>query len=709
MADNQYIPKSPIGTPADDSGVIDVRRAASQPNLKTPGSPVSGSQKDSPKPNLAGSSWMADFRRPITQGTPQTKAPLGSVQTAYPQGAKAELQSQNEKPVEGTTPYPVEDKNTDRAVDDIVRSDSDEVLMRQDELTESSIPKKHSPWDRLRYAWVYWWASPRKRWATIGALVLIIGGVFAVPYTRYNSLGLVVKSNILVTTIDSKTGKPVSGATVMVGNLEAKTGEDGKALLKVPTGSREITASKRYYSGHKVEVLVTLSEKKNTYSLPVAAIGRKIDIEVKNKVSGASVAGVQIEANGIEAKTDTLGKATLVLATGAANIEGKIKGDGYASADISISTDGGIAKNTFTVRPVGRVYFLSNLSGKTDVVSTNLDGTERKMVLAGTGSEDDANTSLLVSSDWKYLALISRRSGENSNLYLIDTTKNNKLSIIGDVDSDYTPIGWSGHNFVYQLTKNPFTAWQNNRQALKSYNADTTQTLLLDQTQGSGTSLDDFTSQYFGSSEIMGAQIVYVKNWQASDSKLPGLSSKSATLDTISADGSGHKVIKSFALTGQVAGIMTDYINTRISTSDLLYVAFQTTNVANFFTYDGTTINPSTTLTADSFAALPPVTYYFSPSSGQSFWTDTLGGTKKLQIGDKNAKNAKQILDSGVYDAYSWFDDNYLLLSKNGRELYVYSSKDGGTPLLLTDNYKVSTGLNMGNDLSPDGSGAGSQ
>jgi len=80
---------------------------------------------------------------------------------------------------------------------------------------------------------------------------------------------------------------------------------------------------------------------------------------------------------------------------------------------VTVTTDK-VAANQFKLAPVGKVFFLSNAGGKIDVVSTNLDGTDRKVVLAGTGKEDRNNTVLLASSDWKYLALLSLRDGGNN-------------------------------------------------------------------------------------------------------------------------------------------------------------------------------------------------------------------------------------------------------------------------------------------------------
>ncbi|MEJ0072888.1 MAG: hypothetical protein WDN27_02250 [Candidatus Saccharibacteria bacterium] len=179
--------------------------------------------------------------------------------------------------------------------------------------------------------------------------------------------------------------------------------------------------------------------------------------------------------------------ANLVIPSDATVQAATITTSGYNTARVNITAAGDLAKNTFAVTPAGRLYFLSNLSGKIDVVKTNLDGTDRQTVLAGTGNEDSGSTSLLASRDWKYLALLSRRSGDNASVYLIDTTNNDKLTTIDQGNADFSLVGWSGDNFVYQVTRNTISNWQAGQQALKSFDATSGETLLLDQTQASGT------------------------------------------------------------------------------------------------------------------------------------------------------------------------------------------------------------------------------
>ena len=62
-------------------------------------------------------------------------------------------------------------------------------------------------------------------------------------------------------------------------------------------------------------------------------------------------------------------------------------------------------------------------------------------------------------------------------------------------------------------------------------------------------------------------------------------------------------------------------------------------------------------------------------------------------IGDNDGGSSKQIAKLSDYQAYGWFSENYLLVSKNGSELYILGTdgiaKDADA-LKITDYHKPS-------------------
>lgn len=580
-----------------------------------------------------------------------------------------------------------EDPKTDAAVDDIVKKEGDEVLAAEDEAAEKAVVMQQGRWERFKNWWAAWWGSPKKRWGTIAGILVVLAVLFTLPFTRYNILGVVMKAPVTVSVVDSKTGTPVSGALVELSGQKAETEGDGKATLRVNTGSGELKVSKKYYTSSSVGELVALSG--NNFKATLVATGRQVQVELVDKITGKPVSGGTISAGGAKAKSDTKGLATLVIPSGATTQNGTVSMNGYNDLQVVITANGNLAQNTFGLVPAGKLYFLSNLSGKIDVVKTNLDGTDRQTVLAGTGNEDPNNTSLLASRDWKYLALLSKRSGDNASVYLIDTTNGDKLTTVDQGNANFSFIGWSGDRFIYQVTRNTVSDWQPNKQALKSLDATTDQTLLLDQTQASGTAETDFAGQSFGSPYIIGDQVVYTKNWVSSFGATE-LNGKQAELDSIGADGSGHKVVKSFA---PAAGFQGGNLATQLYEPGGLYVQFYDGSQYQFYDYDNGQLTADTSMTNDKFYGTPYPTYLLSPSGGSTFWTEQRDGKNTLFVGDEDGKDQKQIASLSDYSPYGWYTDNYLLIQKSNSELYIMPAS-GGTPLKITDYYRPAVSYN---------------
>src|SRR5262249_33988534 len=151
------------------------------------------------------------------------------------------------------------------------------------------------------------------------------------------------------------------------------------------------------------EVVVPITKPKAAFKVELQAEGRPVPVSVVNKINKQPLSGAVLAAAGATAKTDKSGRATLVLPADKKAVKVKVSGDGFntTEAALMVTTEQNKA-NTFELTPAGKLYFLSNQSGKIDLVKVNLDGTERHVVLPGTGKEDKNNTVLLASRDWKY-------------------------------------------------------------------------------------------------------------------------------------------------------------------------------------------------------------------------------------------------------------------------------------------------------------------
>ncbi|HSX43589.1 MAG TPA: hypothetical protein VLF59_05920 [Candidatus Saccharimonadales bacterium] len=602
------------------------------------------------------------------------------------------------------TPEAETDPETDKAIDDIVKKEGDDVLKAQDEEVAHAVVMKQGPWERFKNWNIQWWHDPRKRLLSIACIIVVLGVLLAVPFTRYNILGVVLKADVTVKVVDSKSGQPVSGAQVELSGKMAETQANGEAKLHVNTGSGSLKVSKKYYTGLAKGELVA---GKNTFKVPLVATGHQVSIKLVDKVSGKPVSGATVTASGAKAKTNAKGMADLVIPSGATTQPATVSYTGYNDAKVTITADGTIAKNTFQLVPAGKLYFLSNLSGKLDVVKTDLDGSNRQTVLAGTGSEDKFSTSLLASRDWKYLALLSKRSGTTASVYLIDTTNGDKLTTIDEGNANFTLVGWSGDRFIYKVHRNTVADGQKNQEALKSFDPTTGHTLLLDQTDGtaysntSGSHTEGYAKQYFDSVYLIGNNVVYAKDWagngydysSGNGAMVSFVSGKSAEVDTIGADGSGHRVAKTFTLSGTIyanpaypSSIYGVTVESRSYEPQSVYLAFTDSNTTSYYEYEDGKVAGSN-LTSEEFYNAPYPTYLLSPSGNSTFWADQRDGKNTLFTGDDDAKNQKTIASLSEYKPYGWFTDNYLLVSKNSSELYIMPAS-GGTPQKITDYYK---------------------
>lgn len=612
---------------------------------------------------------------------PQPEAPAAEANT--PDSAISETPTAEPEVATAAEPEAVDidDSATDQAVDDIVHNESDAVLAAEDakqaDATEKVAPaKKGGRFKRLL----------RRKWLWLSLLLIaVIGGLMAYPMTRYRLIGLVYKQPLTVVVSDSKTNAPVTDASVTLAGVIAKTNASGQASLKVAPGQTTLKVAKQYYKTYQATQTVGL-RRGQRLTVRLAATGRAVPVTVLNRISGKPLANAMISVLDTTALTDAQGKATIVLPTTAISDAASVSLNGYNDASATIQvTNSVVTANTIYLTPSGKVLFLSNLSGTIDVVSTNLDGSGRQTVFKGTGKEDPNATSLLAARDWHYVVLKAARDGVNPALYLINAS-NNKVTEFDSGNADFTTIGWYGHLFVYDSVRHTTPAWQTGHEYIKSYNADTAQLTLLDQSQAAGNSTS-YAYQGFYNFYTLNNLILYNTQWYTYDASGNGydLSGKSDTVRGIQPDGQGKHDYQSLPASG-IGYIQA--VATGPQTVDFSAYNYNTGNSAYYQFQNGTVSTPST-VNQSTFNRTYP-TYLASPDGNQTFWTVPQDGQNSLFTGDQNAGNQQQLSSLGDYTAYGWYTGSYLLVSKNNSELYVMPSRPltaGQLPLKVTDYY----------------------
>lgn len=518
-----------------------------------------------------------------------------------------------------------------------------------------------------------WVLNHKKLSIVLGVVLvlLIIAVVVGLTDLRYMVMNLFFKASADVTVIDEKSHQPVPNAKVTIAGSSAQTDKKGVAkLAKVPFGPQSAKVEKEAYATLQKNVRIEGSPQK--LSLDLHPTGTPLNFTVTNKISGAVIKGAKITFNASDALTNTQGIATLnVPPQTVAEIEVKLSADGFNDATTKVKLEPN-AKNAVTLTPSGKIYFLSKRTGKINVMSSNLDGTNQTVVIAGTGKESDLTTTLLASRDWKFLALKASRDSAKEAVYSIDTS-NNQMTTIDEGDANFTSVGWHDHDFVYTVDRNTVQYWQPNKLALKSYNADTKALRTLDQNGAEGTQFSN-KRQNLDNFYIVKDGLVYSRTWDGAVHP--------AEIVFASTDGKQKKTVRTF---DGVYGLQA-----RLYEPEGVYFAAYNGGKTVYYEYENGSVKDIQISDADFNNKFYP-TYLISPSSNSTYWYEPRDGKNFLQIGDANGQNAKEISPASEFVAYGWYSDDYVLASKKSSELYILP-KAGVTnidkALKITDYHK---------------------
>lgn len=549
--------------------------------------------------------------------------------------------------------------------------------------------------DGLKFTRLKRWYVTHKKISIPLSVLLFVLIIFAIPFTRFPLVGIFLKKDASFQIVDSTTNTPVSGATVTIGKISGTTDGTGNVTLhKIKVGNNNVAISKKYYQDKSTKQLVPIFGNKKLAPVPLVASGRQVKIVVTNLISKSKVAGAHITIKDITAQSDTDGSATVVLPIGTTTEKAEITRDGYnkTTADITVE-NASIKENPVSLTPAGQVFFLSKLSGKIDVVKSNLDGTGRTTVLAGTGKEADGNTIMLASRDWKYLALLANRDGK-PKLYLVEAASG-ALSTIDEGDASFDPVGWSDSHFIYTVTRNNLKNWEPKRQALKSFSADSKKLITIDETKAGGNSTYDYIGENFGNIYTINQRLVYSKNvytyfvYLSSPSKVDHSQFPSG-IYSASNDAAGAKTLKTFATQMNKAA----NISSVPYEAKEVYYQVSDQGATSYFQYENEQVASKPDI-ADKYNEYftDRTTYLLSPTSKETVWNASRDGKNSILLGNESGDDGKQIANLADYIPYGWYSNDYVLLSKNGSELYVMPRTGitgTATPTKITDYHKPS-------------------
>jgi hypothetical protein len=426
--------------------------------------------------------------------------------TAGPDGPyRPELTKTIEEVINEANAESVENSEIDEAVDDIVRSESDEVIASEDEKLAgiSATPgTKKSFKQQLKDLAVAWWQNKKARYGTFAGLFVLLVFLILFPFTRYsmlNAFGVRVSSNMTI--IDSQTRLPLKNISVSLQDKQARSDEDGNVFFSdLKLGSSDLSIVKIGYADNNKKIILGWG------SNPIGdqeliATGEQFTFVLSDWKSGEPVTDAEAVAGENSASSDDSGK--IVLTVGEENIssvEVQIMSDGYRTE--SLASDQLVEEDIEIKMVPGKKHvFVSNRNGEYDLYKIDVDGQNEEVLLGSTGKEREVPT-VLQHPTRDITAFVSSRDGEENTdgfvldgLFIIDVNTGDTNRITRSEQLQL--IGWSGDNLVFWQVIEGTSRGNPQRSKLVSYNERT------------GERIEIATANYFNDVELVNNIIYY--------------------------------------------------------------------------------------------------------------------------------------------------------------------------------------------------------
>ncbi|MEK7153804.1 MAG: hypothetical protein AAB834_07680, partial [Patescibacteria group bacterium] len=190
-------------------------------------------------------------------------------------------------------------------------------------------------------------------------------------------------------------------------------------------------------------------------------------------ISGKPIANAEVVNEETNALSDKSGKVILTVDDmEATKLSMTIHSKGYRSETIELDATAAGSVNVVLVLNQKDI-FVSKQRGTYDVYSMDLDGKNRRLLLAGTGSEAP-NMSLVISPDGDRAALVSTRDAIRDNdgymlsaLTIIDVQAGTNVTV--DHAAQIQLIDWVGNRLIYRSTTAGASASDSQRNRLVAY------------------------------------------------------------------------------------------------------------------------------------------------------------------------------------------------------------------------------------------------
>jgi hypothetical protein len=323
------------------------------------------------------------------------------------------------------------------------------------------------------------WSNRYSRYGVLSLVSILLCVFLFLPSLRYGFLSAVgVRVSAKMTFLDEKNRQPLSGVEVSLQGKTAKSNDEGMVRFSgLKLGKANLEIKKRAYATKTKEV--TLGWGSNPLDdIELNSTGTRFSFELTDWLSEKPIAKGLADVSYLDSTVSNTEKGIAELAiepTDKEEVTVSIAVPGYQEVKHSLKTD---TKDTQKIVLVSseRHYYLSKRSGKYDLYGAYLDGTDERLILAGTGQERD-DLVLSVSSDGKWLALVSTRDAERnkdgflkSSLVLIDV-KDSAYPVKKLATSERIQlVNWYQDRLVYVRVAEGASATNPKRHRLITYN-----------------------------------------------------------------------------------------------------------------------------------------------------------------------------------------------------------------------------------------------
>ncbi len=368
----------------------------------------------------------------------------------------------------------IEDESTDDAVDDIVSSESDELLAVQDakkEASENVHSKEKKPFFLKRFI-SWWWRHKITRIGGFIFFIILILGIILWPSSRYfllNTAGVRSRASIRIS--DESNTQPLKNVEISLGGQTIKTDQEGNAnLAGLRHGKTKLIIKRRAYATQERDLILGWGSNP-LGDVKLTATGTIYLFVIQDYLSGKPLQGIELDSGEFSALSDKEGKVSLAIDdNGEKDPEITLDNPSYRK-EVLIVKD--TSQKIIPVVPRKQHVFVSKRSGNYDLYKIDIDGKNESVLLAGTGKEREDMA--VVSHPLKNIvAYVSTRDGQRnkdgyllSSLYTVNVDNGERTRVA--LSERVQVVDWAQDRLVYVAISDGASASNPDRHKLLSY------------------------------------------------------------------------------------------------------------------------------------------------------------------------------------------------------------------------------------------------